>query len=65
MSVVIEIYDQNQQLLLGNNTMVLTIGLKELAGGYGTSGYEVWDNFGGAYDPQRRIRCLDLEPTKN
>ncbi|MDC4261859.1 hypothetical protein NQ692_18585, partial [Acinetobacter baumannii] len=30
----------------------LTTGLKELAGGYGTPGHEVWENFGGAYDPQ-------------
>ncbi|MDC4337360.1 hypothetical protein ACSVHN_04775 [Acinetobacter baumannii] len=52
MSVVIEIYDENQQLLLSNSTMLLTTGLKELAGGYGTPGYEVWENFGGAYDPQ-------------
>ncbi|MDC5090097.1 hypothetical protein OHW39_14350, partial [Acinetobacter baumannii] len=52
MSVVIEIYDENQQLLLSNSTMLLTTGLKELAGGYGTPGYDVWENFEGAYDPQ-------------
>jgi hypothetical protein len=61
MGIGIEIYDQNQVLLLSNETMVLTTGLKETAS-LGDANYGVQDGYGGAYDVQTQ-RHINYQST--